>query len=261
MKILLYFTFFLIQLASLFGQEKDTTYIFKGELIINSCNNCELYVDFINPISKKSNIVNIVKNKFEIKLKSYDIIRFRHNISWFSKEYKIIDLIKSKKIKSLFKVSLLQIDPKICGTALAVVDKEINTGFIYGEWINHWETPKKKIGVLFQSDSISKAKIWGQHLIFKKDGTFEDVYYVPCKVGESAPHKYEGNWSLKENIITIFNLKEIYNSAHINSKYEDNSDMILKETGEFKIIELKNNEMHLEITKNYEQKSVEKINK
>lgn len=134
-----------------------------------------------------------------------------------------------------------------------------NSNLLISEWINHRETPKKELGTLYQNDSINMQKTWGQHLIFEEDGVFTDVYFMPCRVGESDPHKYIGNWKLNGDKIIISNLKEIYNSAHYNSKYKDNSDMKLNEIGEFRIIDIKENELHIEIIKDYEIKIEEKV--
>lgn len=156
--------------------------------------------------------VKLENNDFLVNLASNDEFVLHYGENCNSEIYKMQDLTNYKNKRIKFHIKKTGTFCKLPHNEQPNENKKteslIKSSDIVGEWINHWETPKKDTGVLYQNDSISLQKRWGQHLKFNKDGTFEDVYLVPCKVGESAPHKYIGNWSLKENIITIFNLKE-----------------------------------------------------
>ncbi len=125
---------------------------------------------------------------------------------------------------------------------------------LIGEWINHWSTPKTELGKLYQNDSTTLKKQFGQHLIFNENGTFIDVYYAPCGT-DGDIHKYIGKWKFTKNTIEVYDLKEQYNKAHSYSIFPDDSDMILNETGTFKIIKLENGLLQLEIIENYELKA------
>jgi hypothetical protein len=102
------------------------------------------------------------------------------------------------------------------------------------------------------------AKI-GRHLKFNTDGSFIDNYYAMCGLDGNI-HTYTGKWKITDkNIIDIFDLVENNNKAHWISVYEDDSDMIVLPTGKFKILDVKDNALTLQIIDNYEQKASNKV--